>query len=111
MIGTSKSRRTALIDGASLASLAISPPPASARPTKAVLPVPGRYPSPQKVEIDDLNACPMFASRYIRGVKNGPSPLWLQQKLRAIGQKPISALVDPLPIWVDPRPQSPGARL
>lgn len=62
--------------------------------TKPVLPVPGRYPSPQKVEIDDLHACPMFASRYIRGVKNGPSPLWLQQKLRAIGQKPISALVD-----------------
>lgn len=62
--------------------------------TKPILPVPGRYASPQKVEIDDLNACPMFASRFIRGVKNGPSPAWLQQKLRAIGQKPISALVD-----------------
>ena len=62
--------------------------------TKPVLPVPGRYPSPQKVEIDDTRACPMFASRYIRGVKNGPSPAWLQQRLRAIGQKPISALVD-----------------
>ena len=62
--------------------------------TKPVLPVPGRYPSPQKVEIDDLKACPMFASRFIRGVKNGPSPAWLQQRLRAIGQKPISALVD-----------------
>ncbi len=62
--------------------------------TKPVLPVPGRYPSPQKVEIDDTHACPMFASRYIRGVKNGPSPAWLQQRLRAIGQKPISALVD-----------------
>lgn len=62
--------------------------------TKPVLPVPGRYPSPQKVEIDDTRACPMFASRFIRGVKNGPSPAWLQQRLRAIGQKPISALVD-----------------
>ena len=62
--------------------------------TKPVLPVPGRYPSPQKVEIDDNRACPMFASRFIRGVKNGPSPAWLQQRLRAIGQKPISALVD-----------------
>ncbi|MCC6788277.1 MAG: phenylalanine--tRNA ligase subunit beta, partial [Hyphomonadaceae bacterium] len=40
--------------------------------TKPVLPVPGRYPSPQKVEIDDTHACPMFASRYIRGLKNGP---------------------------------------
>ena len=62
--------------------------------TKPILPVPGRYKSPQKVEIDDTHACPMFASRFIRGVKNGPSPAWLQQKLRAIGQKPISALVD-----------------
>jgi len=62
--------------------------------TKPILPIPGRYPSPQKVETDDTHACPMFASRYIRGVKNGPSPAWLQQKLRAIGQKPISALVD-----------------
>lgn len=62
--------------------------------TKPVLPVPGRYKSPQSVEIDDAHACPMFASRFIRGVKNGPSPAWLQQRLRAIGQKPISALVD-----------------
>lgn len=62
--------------------------------TKPILPIPGRYKSPQKVEIDDTHACPMFASRFIRGVKNGPSPAWLQQKLRAIGQKPISALVD-----------------
>jgi phenylalanyl-tRNA synthetase beta chain len=62
--------------------------------TKPVLPVPGRYPSPQKVATEDTRACPMFAGRYIRGVKNGPSPAWLQQRLRAIGQKPISALVD-----------------
>jgi phenylalanyl-tRNA synthetase beta chain len=62
--------------------------------TKPVLPVPGRYPSPQKVATEDAHACPMFAGRFIRGVKNGPSPAWLQQRLRAIGQKPISALVD-----------------
>ncbi|HRP12258.1 MAG TPA: phenylalanine--tRNA ligase subunit beta, partial [Terricaulis sp.] len=62
--------------------------------TKPILPVPGRFPSPQKVTTEDTRACPMFASRYIRGVKNGPSPAWLQQRLRAIGQKPISALVD-----------------
>ncbi len=62
--------------------------------TKPVLPVPGRYPSPQKVATDDTRACPMFVGRFIRGVKNGPSPAWLQQRLRAIGQKPISALVD-----------------
>lgn len=40
------------------------------------------------------NACPIFAGRYIRGVKNGPSPAWLQQRLKAIGLRPISALVD-----------------
>jgi phenylalanyl-tRNA synthetase beta chain len=62
--------------------------------TKSVLPVPGRYPSPQKVATEAPQACPMFAGRFIRGVKNGPSPAWLQQRLRAIGQKPISALVD-----------------
>lgn len=62
--------------------------------TKPVLPVPGRYPSPQKVATEAPQACPMFAGRFIRGVRNGPSPAWLQQRLRAIGQKPISALVD-----------------
>ena len=36
----------------------------------------------------------MFAGRLIRGVKNGPSPEWLQKRLRAIGLRPISALVD-----------------
>ena len=40
------------------------------------------------------NACPHFTGRLIRGVKNGPSPLWLQQALQAVGLKSISALVD-----------------
>jgi phenylalanyl-tRNA synthetase beta chain len=62
--------------------------------TKAVMPVPGRYPSPQKVGTEAPQACPAFAGRLIRGVKNGPSPEWLQRRLRSIGQKPISALVD-----------------
>ena len=62
--------------------------------TKPVLPVPGRFPSPQKVATEAPLACAVFAGRYIRGVKNGPSPAWLQQRLRAIGQKPISMLVD-----------------
>ena len=39
-------------------------------------------------------ACPAFAGRLIRGVKNGPSPAWLQSRLKAIGLRPISALVD-----------------
>ncbi|GAM96493.1 phenylalanyl-tRNA synthetase beta chain [alpha proteobacterium U9-1i] len=62
--------------------------------TKSVLPVPGRFPSPQKVATEAPQACPMFAARLIRGVKNGPSPDWLQRRLRAIGLRPRSALVD-----------------
>lgn len=39
-------------------------------------------------------ACPVFVGRIIRNVRNGPSPEWLQRRLRAIGLRPISALVD-----------------
>lgn len=42
----------------------------------------------------DASACPVFAGRYIRGVSNGPSPAWLQNRLKAIGLRPINALVD-----------------
>ncbi|MES1156250.1 MAG: phenylalanine--tRNA ligase subunit beta [Alphaproteobacteria bacterium] len=61
---------------------------------KPILPVPGRFKSPTQVAIDDTAACPMYAGRLIRGVKNGPSPDWLQRRLRAIGIKPRTALVD-----------------
>lgn len=57
----------------------------------------GQYPCPIKVSIDDdtrTDGCEVFAGRLIRGVKNGPSPDWLQQRLKAIGLRPISALVD-----------------
>ena len=37
---------------------------------------------------------PCFAGRYIKGVKNGPSPAWMQQRLKAVGLRPINALVD-----------------
>jgi phenylalanyl-tRNA synthetase beta chain len=43
---------------------------------------------------DVAAACPLFVARVFRGVKNGPSPAWLQQKLKAIGLRPISVLVD-----------------
>jgi phenylalanyl-tRNA synthetase beta chain len=43
---------------------------------------------------ETANACPVFAGRVVRGVKNGPSPAWLQRRLTAIGLRPISALVD-----------------
>jgi phenylalanyl-tRNA synthetase beta chain len=57
-------------------------------------PVPGRFPCPIEVRVSSPEACPAFAGRLIRGVKNGPSPAWLQQRLKAIGLRPISALVD-----------------
>lgn len=57
-------------------------------------PVKGGFPSPLGVVIERPDACPMFAARYFRGLKNGPSPQWLQDRLTAIGLRPISALVD-----------------
>ena len=57
-------------------------------------PVPGSFKSPIGVEIEALDACPYYVGRYFRGVKNGPSPQWLQDKLTAIGLRPISILVD-----------------
>lgn len=61
-------------------------------------PVPGKFPCPTDVKFDfpagEEAACPLFLGRVIRGVKNGPSPQWLQDRLRAIGLRPISALVD-----------------
>ena len=60
--------------------------------------VEGSFDSPIKVSLDfaqgDTKPCPLFVGRYIRGVKNGPSPEWLQRQLRAIGLRPISKLVD-----------------
>lgn len=60
----------------------------------ATQPVPGSFDSPITVSIADTNACPLFIGRMIRGVKNGPSPKWLQDYLTAIGSRSISALVD-----------------
>lgn len=56
--------------------------------------VDGSFISPIKIHLDAPEACPAFAGRLIRNIKNGPSPEWLQRRLRAIGMKPISALVD-----------------
>jgi phenylalanyl-tRNA synthetase beta chain len=54
----------------------------------------GSFPSPVEIRTDDAEGCPAFYGRVIRGVRNGPSPAWLQQRLKAVGQRPISALVD-----------------
>src|SRR5947207_5137633 len=57
-------------------------------------PVEGRFRSPIAIHIEDRTACPLFLGRHIRGLKNGPSPRWLRDRLEAIGLRPISALVD-----------------
>ncbi|MBI3673421.1 MAG: phenylalanine--tRNA ligase subunit beta, partial [Rhizobiales bacterium] len=61
-------------------------------------PVVGTFSSPIKVTLDfpgnDTKPCPLFVGRYFRGVKNGPSPDWLKRRLRVIGLRPISVLVD-----------------
>src|SRR4249920_44824 len=63
-----------------------------------VKPVKGSYPNPIPIKLDfdkaSASACPVFAGRVIKGVKNGPSPEWLQRRLKAIGLRPINALVD-----------------
>ncbi|WP_341368652.1 phenylalanine--tRNA ligase subunit beta [Yoonia sp. BS5-3] len=62
----------------------------------SVDPVAPSFTTDLKVSIDDdtRDGCPVFYGRLIKGVKNGPSPDWLQQQLRAIGLRPISFLVD-----------------
>ena len=58
----------------------------------------GVFDSPIGVNLDfpagAEDACSQFAGRYVRGVKNGPSPKWMQDRLLAVGLRPISALVD-----------------
>ncbi|OAI24018.1 phenylalanine--tRNA ligase subunit beta [Methylosinus sp. R-45379] len=66
--------------------------------TPAVETLEGGFAIPQRVTLDFVDAdehlAPLFALRLVRGVKNGPSPAWLQDRLRAIGLRPINALVD-----------------
>lgn len=56
-------------------------------------PVAGTFDNPVSIDLQTPD-CPLFIGRMMRGVKNGPSPEWLADRLRAVGQKPISALVD-----------------
>lgn len=60
-------------------------------------PVKGTFPCPVSVKLDfpgGNSLCPAFGLRLVKGVKNGPSPEWLQRRLLAIGLRPINALVD-----------------
>ena len=61
-------------------------------------PVAGEFPCPVEVRLDfvaeDAHLAPAFALRLVKGVRNGPSPAWMQRRLAAIGLRPINALVD-----------------
>ncbi len=52
------------------------------------------FPCPTEIRTDDLEGCPAFYGRVIKGVTNGVSPDWMQAGLKSAGQRPISALVD-----------------
>jgi len=64
----------------------------------AIKPSEGKFPCPVSVTLDfadeDKHLAPAFALRMVRGVTNGASPEWMQKRLRAIGLRPINALVD-----------------
>lgn len=68
------------------------------KPEKAISGVEGGFDNPIAITLDfpegAEDACPVFAGRLIKGVRNGPSPDWLQNRLRAVGLRPINALVD-----------------
>ena len=68
------------------------------RPQRMVSGVEGAFECPIAIQLDfpreARDACPCFAGRYIRGVHNGASPTWMQQRLKAVGLRPINALVD-----------------
>ena len=60
----------------------------------AVPQIAGAFPCPVPIKIEDTEGCPAFFGRVIKAVRNGPSPDWMQRRLKAAGQRPISALVD-----------------
>jgi phenylalanyl-tRNA synthetase beta chain len=68
------------------------------KPEPKIGKVEGTFPCPVAIRLEFgkevADACPVFAGRYVKGVRNGPSPAWLQNRLKAVGLRPINALVD-----------------
>src|SRR3984893_2310234 len=66
--------------------------------SEAVAPIEGGFPCPVAIRLDfapqDAHLGPAFALRLVKGVRNGQSPDWMQRRLKAIGLRPINALVD-----------------
>ncbi len=53
-----------------------------------------KYEGNFKVEVKDSLLCPRYSGRIIRGVKVGPSPNWLKEKLERVGMSSINNIVD-----------------
>jgi phenylalanyl-tRNA synthetase beta chain len=68
------------------------------KPERRLAGVEGTFKCPIAIKLEfapeAADACPCFAGRYLRDVNNGPAPAWLQQRLTAVGLRPINALVD-----------------
>ena len=60
----------------------------------AVPQIEGGFDNPVEIRVEDQDGCPAFYGRTVRGLTNGASPEWMQRRLKAAGQRPISALVD-----------------
>ncbi len=74
-----------------LIAVKLGMPPLNAPGGKVIA---GDFPFPMKIAVEPDSGCHIFWGRVIRGVKNGSSPQWLQDRLKAVGLRPISALVD-----------------
>jgi len=47
-----------------------------------------------RVQIAELDLCPLYTARVVRGVRVGPSPAWLAGRLEAVGVRPVNNIVD-----------------
>lgn len=92
-------------DGASVMGMAreVLAKDPGAKPTDLYLRAVSRFPAPDTSATDvqkfasvkiQTAACPRFACRVFEGISNGSSPDWIQERLRKIGQRPVSLLVD-----------------
>ena len=80
--------------GAGLGSAQSSQVPSASTGPSTASGSPPRSGEDFEIRTDDPEGCPAFYGRVIKGVTNGPSPAWMQARLKSAGQRPISALVD-----------------